>query len=194
MGILCFSPGLFYLLGVVNACQFKNQTLGQMLQTHCPTCGQYLDKYIKQRIILSTGENTLHSLLQQINYLSHNLDYADSFIMYFQCPKILISVVGLSQFVIQTKFCLQMNAEQTQWRADAVYRILALTALTTYELSIYFKSLKAYLADTREGGSGRGSDSPLTHVLSHCWIADFIRVTSDLHGCQWQDPVCIKLN
>lgn len=129
MGILCFSPGLFYLLGVVNACQFKNQTLGQMLQTHCPTCGQNLDKYIKQRIILSTGENTLHSVLQQINYLSHNLDYADSFIMYFQCPKILISVVGLSQFSIQTKFCLQMNAEQTQWRADVFYRILSLTAV-----------------------------------------------------------------
>lgn len=114
MGILYFSPGLFYLLEVVNACQFKNQTLGQMLQTHCPTCGQHLDKYIKHRITLSTGGNSLHSVLQQINYLSHNLDYGDSFIMYFQCPTILISVVGLSQFSIQAKFCLQMNAEQTQ--------------------------------------------------------------------------------
>lgn len=85
-----------------------------MLQTHCPTCGQHLDKYIKQRIILSAGENTLNSVLQQINYLSHDLDYADSFIMYFQCPNILISVVGLSQFSIETKFCLQMNAEQAQ--------------------------------------------------------------------------------
>lgn len=194
MSISCFSPGLFYLLEVVNACQFKNQPLGQMLQTHCPTCGQHLDKYIKQRIILSTGENTLHSVLQQINYLSHNLDYADSFIMYFQCPTILISGVGLSQFSIQTKFCIQMNAEQTQWRADVFYRILALSAPTTFELWIYFKSLKAYLADTWEGGSGRGSDSPLTHVLSHCWIADFIRITSDLHGCQWQSTVYIKLN
>lgn len=114
MGILCFSPGLFYLLGVVNACQFKNQTLGQMLQTHCPTCGQHLDKYIKQRIILSTRENTLNSVLQQINYLSHDLDYADSFIMYFQRPNILISVVGLFQISIETKFCLQMNAEPAE--------------------------------------------------------------------------------
>lgn len=43
-------------------------------------------QYIKQ-IILRAAENTLHSVLQQINYLSHNLDYADTFIMYFQCPK-----------------------------------------------------------------------------------------------------------
>lgn len=139
MGILCFSPGLFYLLGVVNACQFKNQTLGQMLQTHCPTCGQHLDKYIKQRIILSTRENTLNSVLQQINYLSHDLDYADSFIMYFQCPNILISVVGLSQFSIETKFCLQMNAEQAQWMADVFYRILALSRHKIWTLNLFQK-------------------------------------------------------